>query len=178
MIGGEAATGRAPGRLRRPGARSQTGAQAPCDRVSIRYNHHLAELQSPLIYNRLWQTEQNFAGFRFVDFRVFFAFRSTRFSYGSSDLEGAQTTTNTSLRRRPFREELQTPPRISPPKNPTPLQCLGQTSPSAVETGPPPLRISIISLKRGILKKFRLRAANDFRRSPDLNRRFRFRNII
>ena len=42
----------------------------------------------------------------------------------------------------------------------------------------PPLRISIISLKRGILKKFRLRAANDFRRSPDLNRRFRFRNII
>ena len=126
---------------------------AGISRVSIRYNHHLAELQSPLIYNRLWQTEQNFAGFRFVDFRVFFAFRSTRFSYGSSDLEGAQTTTNTSLRRRPFKEELQTPPRISPPKPPPPYNAWGKRLPRQSRLVPPPLRISIISLKRGILKK-------------------------
>ena len=42
---------------------------------------------SPPITSPAWQI---FAGFRFVDFRVFSLFRSPRFSYGSSDLEGAR----------------------------------------------------------------------------------------
>ena len=154
-----------------PGARS--GAQAPCDRVSIRYNHHLAELQSPLIYNRLWQTEQNFAGFRFVDFRFFSLFRSARFSYGSSDLEGARfslISTNVSYTSLISDRKVEEAQSTTATHEGTILEVLWETLTWRVENGALFREVlwATSTWRIEILKKFGLCAADDLACSPDL----------